>query len=160
MPAMAQPKRRTAASVFSSTPNQVMSRDRVQRARPTLRQILAYLCAEAIVCSPPLDGQSEIARTYRRYLNHLRQDCGLAKNSVLAYGPFIRNFLDSHSTGDGSVLPDAFDAVTIRDHFLAYSKRLGLRAGEIAAIELDGVRENSSFMARGEWSSMSGFHRR
>jgi len=34
------------------------SRDRVQRARPTLRQFLAYLRAEAIVCSPTLGGES------------------------------------------------------------------------------------------------------
>ncbi|WP_231928056.1 hypothetical protein [Caballeronia cordobensis] len=98
------------------------SRDRVQRARPTLRQFLAYLRAEAIVCSPTLGSQSAIAHTYRRYLDYLRQDRGLAKNSLLVYGPFIRDFLDSHSAGDGSLLPDAFDAVTIRNHLLARSK--------------------------------------
>ena len=112
------------------------SRDRVQRARPTLGQFLAYLRAEAIVCSPTLGGQSEIARIYRRYLDHLRQDRGLAKNSLLVYGPFIRDFLDSHSAGDGSVLPDAFDAVTIRDHFLAYSKGRSAEYTRLMAVAL------------------------
>lgn len=98
------------------------SQDRVQRARPTLRQFLAYLRAEAIVCSPTLGGQSAIEHIYRRYLDHLRQDRGLAKNSLLVYGPFIRDFLDSHAAGDGSLLPDAFDAVTIRIHLLARSQ--------------------------------------
>lgn len=60
------------------------SRDRVQRARPTLRQFLAYLRAEAIVCSPTSGEQSEIAHIYRRYLDYLKQDRGLAKNSLLA----------------------------------------------------------------------------
>ncbi|CAD6563403.1 site-specific integrase [Paraburkholderia sabiae] len=112
------------------------SRDRVQRARPTLRQFLAYLRAEAIVCSPTLGGQSEIARIYRRYLDHLRQDRGLAKNSLLVYGPFIRDFLDSHSAGDGTILPDAFDAVTIRDHFLAYSKGRSAEYTRLMAVAL------------------------
>jgi hypothetical protein len=98
------------------------SRDRVQRARPTLRQFLAYLRAEAIVCPPTLDRQSAMAHIYGRYLDYLRQDRGLAKNSLLVYGPFIRDFLDSHSAGDGSLLPDAFYAVTIRNHLLARSK--------------------------------------
>jgi integrase/recombinase XerD len=98
------------------------SQDRVQRARPTLRQFLAYLRAEAILCPPTLSGQSEIKNIYWRYLEHLRQDCGRAKNSLLVYGPFIRDFLDSHAASDGSKLPDAFDAVTIRNHLLARSK--------------------------------------
>jgi integrase/recombinase XerD len=95
------------------------SQDRVQRARPTLRQFLAYLRAEAIVGPPALGRQSAIAHMYGRYLDYLRQDRGLAKNSLLVYGPFIRDFLDNHSASDGSLLPDAFDAVTIRNHLLA-----------------------------------------
>lgn len=112
------------------------SRDRVHRARPTLRQFLAYLRVEAIVCSPTLSSQSAISRIYRRYLDYLRQDRGLAKNSLLVYGPFIRAFLDSHSANDGSVLPGAFDAVTIRDHFLAYSKGRSAEYTRLMAVAL------------------------
>jgi hypothetical protein len=97
------------------------SRDRVQRARPTLRQFLAFLRAEPIVCPPTLGRQSAIAHIYGRYLDYLRQDRGLAKNSLLVYGPFIRDFLDSHAVGDGSLLPDTFDAVAIRNHLLVSS---------------------------------------
>ncbi|MEX3935786.1 site-specific integrase [Paraburkholderia phymatum] len=79
------------------------SRDHVQRARPTLRQFLAYLRAEAIMRSPTLGGQPAIAHIYGRYLDHLKHDRGLAKNSLLVYGPFIRDFLDSHAAGDGSI---------------------------------------------------------
>ncbi len=112
------------------------SRDRVQRARPTVRQFLAYLRAEAIVCSPTLSGQSEIANIYCRYLDHLRQDRGLAKNSLLVYGPFIRDFLDNHAAGDGSILPDAFDAVTIRNHLLARSKGRSSEYTRLMAVAL------------------------
>ncbi|MGF6439805.1 integrase/recombinase XerD [Paraburkholderia youngii] len=112
------------------------SRDRVQRARPTLRQFLAYLRAEAIVCPPTSGRQSAIAHIYGRYLDYLRQDRGLAKNSLLVYGPFIRDFLDSHSAGDGSLLPDAFDAVTIRNHLLARSKGRSAEYTRLMAVAL------------------------
>lgn len=112
------------------------SRDRVQRARPTLRQFLAYLRAEAIVCPPTLGRQSASAHIYGRYLDYPRQDRGLAKNSLLVYGPFIRDFLDSHATGDGSLLPDAFDAVTIRNHLLARSKGRSSEYTRLMAVAL------------------------
>jgi integrase/recombinase XerD len=112
------------------------SQDRVQRTRPTLRQFLAYLRAEAIVCSPTLGGQSANAHIYGRYLDYLRQDRGLAKNSLLVYGPFIRDFLDSHSAGDGSLLPDAFDAITIRNHLLARSKGRSAEYTRLMAVAL------------------------
>lgn len=96
--------------------------DRVHCERAALRSFLAYLRAEAIVRSPTFGGQSAITHIYSRYLAYLRQDRGLAENSVLVYGPFIRDFLSSHDAGDGGVLPNAVDAVTIRDHLLARSK--------------------------------------
>ncbi|KDR37640.1 tyrosine-type recombinase/integrase [Caballeronia glathei] len=98
------------------------SRDRVQCERAALRSFLACLRVEGIVRSTTLSGQSAITHIYCRYLDYLRQDRGLARNSVLVYGPFIRDFLSSHDAGDGSVLPDAFDAVTIRNHLLVRSK--------------------------------------
>jgi site-specific recombinase XerD len=97
-------------------------RDRVQCERAALRSFLAYLRAEAIVGSPTLGGQSALTHIYGRYLDYLRRDRGLANNSVLVYGPFIRDFLNSQDTGDGRILPDAFDAITIRNHLLARSK--------------------------------------
>ncbi|WP_243751336.1 tyrosine-type recombinase/integrase [Paraburkholderia sp. BL10I2N1] len=111
-------------------------RDRVQRERATLRQFLAYLRAEAIVHSPTLGDQSAIARIYCRYLDHLRQDRGLAGNSLLVYGPFIRDFLHSHAAGDGSILPDAFDAVTIRNHLLSRSKGRSSEYTRLMAVAL------------------------
>jgi site-specific recombinase XerD len=111
-------------------------RDRVQCERAALRSFLAYLRAEAIVRSPTLGGQSAIARIYCRYLDYLREDRGLAKNSVLVYGPFIRDFLSSNDAGDGRLLPDAFDAVTIRNHLLVHSKGRSAEYTRLMAVAL------------------------
>jgi integrase/recombinase XerD len=90
----------------------------------------------AIVRSPTLIKQSALAHIYCRYLDYLRQDRGLANNSVLVYGPFIRDFLNSQDAGDGSVLPDAFDAVTIRNHLLAHSKGRSAEYTRLMAVAL------------------------
>jgi site-specific recombinase XerD len=95
---------------------------RVQFELAVLRSFLAFLRDAAIVRSPTLAKQSVIAHIYCRYLDYLRQDRGLANNSLLVYGPFIRDFLNSQDAGDGSILPDAFDGVTMRNHLLTRSK--------------------------------------
>jgi integrase/recombinase XerD len=112
------------------------SRDRVQCERAALRSFLAYLRAEAIVGLPTLGGQSAITHIYGRYLDYLRRDRGLANNSVLVYGPFIRDFLNSQDTGDGRILPDAFDAVAIRNHLLARSKGRSAQYTRLMAVAL------------------------
>jgi integrase/recombinase XerD len=89
---------------------------RVQFELAVLRLFLAYLRGEAIVRLPTVGDQSAIAHIHGRYVDYLRRDRGPEKNSVLVYAPFIRDFLDSQDTGDGRILPDAFDAVTIRNH--------------------------------------------
>ncbi len=85
---------------------------------------------------PTVSDQSAIAHIYGRYLDYLRQDRGLAKNSLLVYGPFIRDFLNSQNAGDGSILPNAFDAVTIRNHLLAHSKGRSAEYTRLMAVAL------------------------
>jgi integrase/recombinase XerD len=111
-------------------------RDRVQCERAALRSFLAYLRAAAIVGSPTLGDQSALTHIYGRYLDYLRRDRGLANNSVLVYGPFIRDFLNSQDTGDGRILPDAFDAITIRNHLLARSKGRSAEYTRLMAVAL------------------------
>jgi len=126
------------------------SRDRVQRARPTLRQFLAYLRAEDIVRLPTVSDQSAIACIYSRYVNYLKEDRGLAKNSVLVYGPFIRDFLESQDVGDGSIFPDAFNAITIRNHLVTRSKG---RSGEYMRLMAVALRSFCHFLfLRGDTS--------
>jgi integrase/recombinase XerD len=110
--------------------------ERVRFERGVLQAFLAYLRDEVIISTPTLGDQSSITHMYGRYLDYLRQDRGLAKNSVLVYGPFIRDFLNSQDAGDGSVLPVAFDAVTIRNHLLAHSKGRSAEYTRLMAVAL------------------------
>lgn len=92
-----------------------------------------------------------IAKIYGRYVDYLRQDRGLAKNSVLVYAPFIHDFLNSQDVGDGYISPDAFDAITIRNHLLARSKD---RSGEYMRLMAVALRSFCHFLfLRGDTSS-------
>ena len=116
---------------------------RIQFELAVLWLFLDYLRGEGIVCPLTVSDQSAIARIYGRYIDYLRQDRGLAKNSVLVYGPFIRDFLDSTDAGDGSLFPDAFDALTIRNHLLARSKG---RSGEYVQLMAVALRSFCHFL--------------
>lgn len=116
---------------------------RIQFELAVLRLFLAYLRGEAIVRLPTARDESDIAHIHGRYVDYLRQDRGLAKNSVLVYAPFIRDFLDSHDSGDGHILPDAFDANTIRNHLLARSKG---RSGEYMRLMAVALRSFCHFL--------------
>lgn len=115
---------------------------RIQFERAVLRMLLAYLRSEAIVRLPTARGESDIAQLHRSYLDYLRQDRGLATNSVLVYAPFIRDFLESHESG-GHILPDAFDANMIRNHLLARSKG---RSGEYIRLMAVALRSFCRFL--------------
>jgi site-specific recombinase XerD len=104
---------------------------------------LAFLRDEAIVHLSAPGDESAIAHIHGRYVDHLRQDRGLAKNSVLVYAPFVRDFLKSQDVGNGHILPDAFDAITIRNHFLARSKG---RSGEYVRLMAVALRSFCHFL--------------
>ena len=123
---------------------------RMQFELVVLRMFLAYLHGEEIVCLPTAVAadDSAIIKIHGRYVDYLRQDRGLAKNSVLVYAPFIRDFLNSQNAGDGSLLPNAFDAITIRNHLLARSKG---RSGETMRLMAVALRSFCHFLfLRGE----------
>lgn len=123
---------------------------RVQFEIAVLRLLLAYLRGEAIVGLPAPNDESAIDHMNRRYVDYLRQDRGLAENSVHVYAPFVRNFLNSQDAGDGSVFPDAFDAMTIRDHLLACGNG---RSGEYMRLMAVALRSFCHFLfLRGDTS--------
>lgn len=93
-----------------------------------LRLFFRYLRAEAgLPCPPPHERTSVGDDLLRRYEEYLRQDRGLAENSVHVYVPFIRDFLASQFTPTGGAAPQAFDALTIRDFVL---RQTGNRSAE------------------------------
>lgn len=116
---------------------------RAQFEIAVLRLLLAYLRGEAIVRLPTPDDESEIDQINGRYVDYLRQDRGLAKNSVLVYAPFVRDFLNSQDAGDGRVFPEAFDAMTIRDHLLVRSNG---RSGEYMRLMAVALRSFCHFL--------------
>ena len=116
---------------------------RVQFEIAVLRLLLAYLRGGTIVRLPAPEHQSEIDHINSRYVDYLRQDRGLAENSVLVYAPFIRDFLNSQNAGDGRVLPDAFDTMTIRNHLLARSNG---RSGEYMRLMAVALRSFCHFL--------------
>lgn len=116
---------------------------RVQFELAVLRLLLAYLRAETIVRLSAPNDESPIDHIHKRYVDYLRQDRGLAENSVLVYAPFIRDFLNSQNTGNGCVLPDAFDALTIRNHLLA---RSNARSGEYMRLMAVALRSFCHFL--------------
>lgn len=123
---------------------------RVKFEMAVLRLLLAYLRGEAIVGLPEPNDESEIEHINGRYVDYLRQERGLAANSVLVYAPFVRDFLNSQDDGDGRVLPDAFDAMTIRDHLLARSNG---RSGEYMRLMAAALRSFCHFLfLRGDTS--------
>jgi integrase len=88
--------------------------------RGAMQLFFLYLCSAAGIQGPPLQQDvSAAAVLLRRYGAYLREDRGLAKNSVLVYTPFIRDFLAGRSTDKGCVAKGAFDTLTIRDFLLA-----------------------------------------
>lgn len=77
------------------------------KKRRVLRLFLAYLRGEVIMALQIASDGSAIAKIYSRYVDYLSQDRDLAKNSVLVYAPFIRDFLNSQDTGDGHIVASA-----------------------------------------------------
>jgi site-specific recombinase XerD len=117
---------------------------RVQFELAVLRLLLTFLRSKAIVRLAVPVNDSSIDRISDRYVDYLRQDRGLAENSVHVYAPFIRDFLRSQNAGDGGfVLPEAFDATTIRNHLLARSKG---RSGEYMRLMAVALRSFCHFL--------------
>lgn len=115
----------------------------VRFKRSVLRLYLAYLRAETLVRVLLPNVEPEVDRINRQYVEYLRQDRGLAENSVQVYAPFIRDFLDSQVAGDGRVSSHAFDATTLRNYLLNRGKG---RSGEYVRLLSIALRSFCRFL--------------
>src|SRR5215471_8778626 len=86
-----------------------------------VRLFLGYLRATAGLQFPaPQAPASSTASLLQQYENHLRNDRGLAENSLRVYLPLIRTFLASKLAGNG--FPRSLKALTIRDFVVAQTR--------------------------------------
>jgi site-specific recombinase XerD len=85
-----------------------------------LRPFLKYLRLEGRVPTPsPRKDSAPGADLQRRYLDYLRNERGLAENSISVYSPYIQDLLTSLADRTGSISLDELDAATVQDFLLA-----------------------------------------
>jgi len=78
----------------------------------------------------------------QNYKDYLRKDRGLTENSVLVYGPFIRDFLAAPTTQTG-VSPELFDTLVIRNFIVEHTTD---RSSEYARLLCTALRSFFRFL--------------
>lgn len=87
--------------------------------RAAVRMFVKHLYARGCLqCPGPGETDSGRDSYLRRYEGYLRNDRGLADNSVHVYLPFIRDFLGAQTFQAGCLSRDAFETLNIRSFLL------------------------------------------
>lgn len=93
---------------------------RVRFELAILGLFLGHLRREAEVPTPPLRIESSPAgNLHCRYVDYLRNERGLAENSICVYAPYIHDFLTERVEGSGSAFLGELDAQAVQDFLLA-----------------------------------------
>jgi integrase/recombinase XerD len=96
-----------------------------------LRQFLTHLRIERGLTLLKVESASPTDDLTQRYIDYLRTERGLAKNSVLVYAPCVRDFLTYRLAKMGKLALEALDAETIGAFLL---ERLAHRSSEPARL--------------------------
>lgn len=111
----------SAAEFVARLPQRAKTRVALERA--TVRLFLKHLYRQGRLQRPdPKETDSGRVSYLRRYEDYLRNDRGLADNSVHVYLPFIRDFLGAQVFQAGCLGRDAFETLNIRSFLLARTK--------------------------------------
>lgn len=96
--------------------------DRIKAERVALRLLLQYLRAKGLINQAPVwVDASTNDLLERRFSEYLRQDRGLAENSLRVYVPCVRHFLAAQVSGHDAVSSISFDPSMVRRYLLTYS---------------------------------------
>jgi integrase/recombinase XerD len=129
------------AAFLKRTPGTLPPRLKYKHA--ALSGFLKYLRRIDMISAPALRAASPGDDLIREYVQYLRQDRGLAPNSVLVYRPFIRDWLSDHIARMGGVAIDAFDAATIQRFLVAHTRN---RSREYARLLATALRSFFRFL--------------
>jgi integrase/recombinase XerD len=115
----------------------------------TLRQFLMYLRVEhGLPFLAASESASPADKLAQRYIDYLRSDRGLAKNSILVYAPCVRDFLVYRLAQKGGLSLRTLDAETIRAFLM---ERIAHRSSEPARLFTIALRSLLRFLfLRGE----------
>ena len=84
-----------------------------------LRLFLGYLRLANVVPAPKvLLDDSPGAETQRRYVDYLRNERGLAENSIRVYSRYVHDFLDALGAKSGSAFAERLDTKIVQDFVL------------------------------------------
>ena len=114
-----------------------------------LRPFLGYLRLEAAVPTPSTRIESSpVDDILRRYVDYLRNERGLAQNSINVYSPFVRDFLIERVASSGSACSEGLDARVVLDFLL---DRVRDRSSEYSRLLATALRSFLRFLfLRGE----------
>jgi integrase/recombinase XerD len=124
---------------------------RVRFELAILRLFLEYLRLEAGVPTPARRIESSPAGDLHcRYVDYLRNERGLAENSIRVYSPYIDDFLTQQVDRSGSPSPGGLDAQAVQDFLL---DRVRGRSSEWSRLLATALRSFLRFLyVRGETS--------
>jgi site-specific recombinase XerD len=95
----------------------------VQFELAVMRLFLDYLRREVgLPSTAQREPDSAAGGFLRQYESYLREDRGLAENSVHVYVPFIRDFLASRVSAMGRLSPHSWEPLSIRDFVLSHTR--------------------------------------
>jgi integrase/recombinase XerD len=122
---------------------------RVRFEQAVLRLFLNYLRLDARVPTPPVRIDiSPAADLQRRYVDYLRNERGLAENSICVYSPYIHDFLITLVDKCGSVCQERLNARMVQEFLLA---RVRDRSSEWSRLLATALRSFLRFLyVRGE----------
>ena len=107
-----------------------------EKEQATARRFLAHLRARGVL--PPAESRpgAPADALVARYTTFLRQDRGLAENSILVYAPCAREFLAYRLAQAGTLALDRLDAETIRASLLGRIRNQSSESSRLVTVAL------------------------